>query len=265
MIEERWLNGDLGRLFVKTWGTELPAASGSAPIVLFHDSLGCVELWRDFPDRLAAATGRVVIAYDRLGFGQSDPHPGRLRGNFVRAEIDQVFPMLLQQLGLDDFVAFGHSVGGAMATVCAGKFPQQCRALVTESAQAFAEDRTLEGIRNAKRAFENEGQLERLRKYHGDKASWVLSAWTDTWLAPDFSSWSLDADLPLVRCPVLAIHGEHDEYGSIRHPERIGALVGGPATVEILPNCGHVPHREKADIVIGAVRNFLTPIVNRRR
>jgi pimeloyl-ACP methyl ester carboxylesterase len=257
MTQERRVSTKRGRLFVKIWDSETAQAGESAPIVLFHDSLGCVELWRDFPEQLSQATGRSVMAYDRLGFGRSDPHPGQLNSHFIREEIDDAFPALREELGFDHFVAFGHSMGGAMAAVCAGKFQSQCRGLVTESAQAFVEDRTLEGIRQAQRAFDDKGQLERLRKYHGDKASWVLRAWIDTWFSPEFRGWSLDTDLPLVRCPVLAIHGENDEYGSIRHPERIGALVEGAATVEILRNCGHVPHREQPGIVLNAVQAFL--------
>lgn len=225
--------------------------------MLLHDSLGCVELWRDFPERLSQATGRGVVAYDRLGFGKSDPHPGTLTLSFISEEASGSFSALRDRLELERFVAFGHSVGGAMAAVCAATFPGQCRALVTESAQAFVEDRTLEGIRNAKQAFVQQGQLDRLKKYHGDKAAWVLSAWVDTWLCAGFQGWNLDEDLPLVRCPVLAIHGAQDEYGSIRHAERIAALAGGAVITELLLDCGHVPHREQMSTVIDAVKAFL--------
>ncbi len=256
MMTQTWIHTNHGRLFAKTWGAQ-PDPTGKPPLVLFHDSLGCVELWRDFPERLSQATGRSVVAYDRLGFGRSDPHPGRLRNDFVQTEAREALPAVLEQLGISSFVAFGHSVGGGMAVVCAGEFQSQCRALITESAQSFVEDRTLDGIRVAKRQFEQEGQLERLRKYHGDKAQWVLSAWTDTWLAPRFAHWNLDIDLPRVHCPALIIHGAEDEFGSVRHPERIASLALGPATVEILANCAHVPHREKPDVVMGMVERFL--------
>jgi pimeloyl-ACP methyl ester carboxylesterase len=198
-----------------------------------------------------------VIAYDRLGFGRSDPHPDQLSVNFVREEAPDSFAPLIMQLGFKGFVALGHSVGGGMAVVVAGTFPGQCQALVTVSAQAFVEDRTLEGIREAKKSFTQPGQVDRLRKYHGDKAEWVLNTWTETWLSPEFARWNLDEDLPKVQCPVLIIHGENDEYGSRRHPERIGALAAGPATVEILPECGHVPYREKEDDLIAMIRTFL--------
>lgn len=243
-----------GRLFARRWD---PAArdADAAPIVLLHDSLGCVELWRDFPEQLAAATGRAVIAYDRLGFGRSDPNPATLTTGFVEAEARDGFQAVRQALGIGRFIAFGHSVGGGMGICCAATHPQDCDALITESAQTFAENRTLDGIRAAQRNFAEPGQLDRLKKYHGDKAAWVLSAWVDTWLSPAFADWKLDDALRQVKCPVLALHGEVDEYGSAAHPEIIARLTGGKQA--LLENCGHVPHREQAHIVLDLAGQWL--------
>src|SRR5437763_6701737 len=101
---------------------------------------------------------------------------------------------------------------------------------------------------------------ERLMKYHGAKAKWVLDAWTESWLHPEFASWSLAGVLPQVTCPVLAIHGNHDEYGSTRHPEMIGQLCGGPSRVEILPDTYHVPHRERPALIVSLASEFLGPL-----
>ncbi|THJ57477.1 alpha/beta hydrolase [Burkholderia sp. LS-044] len=265
-IEETSVETPQGRLFAKRWrggpaqraaGTGEPAApEPAAPIVLLHDSLGCVDLWRDFPAQLASATQRDVIAYDRLGFGRSDRHPGKLGTTFVRDEADHAFAALLDQLDIDAFVALGHSVGGGMAVGCAA-YPARCRALVTIAAQAFVEDRTLAGIRDAGQQFDEPGQLDRLARYHGDKAEWVLRAWVDTWLSPAFRHWSLDDDLPRVQCATLAIHGEDDEYGSDVHPKRIAARVAGPSSYLLLGRCGHMPHRERTDDVLAAIATFL--------
>jgi pimeloyl-ACP methyl ester carboxylesterase len=244
-----------GRLFARSWTPD--AAAPAAPVLLFHDSLGSVELWRDFPAALAQATGRRVVAYDRLGFGRSDPCTDTLTPAFVRHESVVNVPALCAQLDIARFVAFGHSVGGAMAVETAAAFGARCAALVTESAQTFAEDRTLAGIRVAKAQFAEPGQRERLARWHGDKARWVLDAWTETWLSPAFADWSIHAVLPSVRCPVLAIHGEDDEYGSPVHPRRIAASVAGPAEVLLLPGCGHVPHREQPEPVLDALCRFL--------
>lgn len=243
-----------GALFARRW---TPSETAGNPIVLMHDSLGCVALWRDFPAQLAECTGREVIAYDRLGFGESEPSARMLGAGFIADEVEMGFVPLRTQLEIDRLVLFGHSVGGAMAAVCAARFPEACEALITESAQAFAEERTLSGIREARDAFAEPGQLERLARYHGDKANWVLSAWVDTWLSGPFRSWTLDEVLPLVRCPLLALHGECDEYGSRAHPDRFVALSGGEAQALLIPDCGHVAHKEKPAVVLKAVADFL--------
>jgi len=251
--QDTFVDAGDGRLFARSWTPD--TADGQPPVVLFHDSLGCVELWRDFPQQLAMATGRQVIAYDRLGFGRSDPHPGKLGLGFVEQEAGQGFHAVRVALGLQRYAAFGHSVGGGMALVSAVADGQACTALITESAQMYAEEHTLAGIRQAREDFAQPGQLDRLKKYHGEKAAWVLSAWIDTWLSPDFANWNLDDYLRKVRCPVLALHGDQDEYGSLAHPRRIAELAGGRPV--ILQACGHVPHREKPAQVVAEIAGWL--------
>ncbi|GLO13413.1 hydrolase [Pseudomonas putida] len=253
-IREHWIDTTQGKLFAQEW---VPLHVQGAPIVLLHDSLGCVALWRDFPAQLAQITGHRVIAYDRLGFGRSDAHPGRLRMGFVEEEARQGFTALREYFGIADFIVFGHSVGGGMAVACAAAFARQCVGLITESAQAFVEARTLEGIRAADLQFAERGQLQRLERYHASKAEWVLRAWVDNWLSEDFAEWNLDAVLAQVRCPLLSLHGDNDEFGSPAHPERLVALAGGPAAMQLLQGCGHVPHREQAEAVLTEVAQFL--------
>jgi pimeloyl-ACP methyl ester carboxylesterase len=246
-----------GTLFARRWLPRDAPRDAAASIVLFHDSLGCVELWRDFPDQLALATRRSVVAYDRLGFGRSDEHPGPLPLTFIHDEAETMVPRLCDALGLDTIVAFGHSVGGGMAIATAARWPDRCAALVTESAQSFVEDRTRAGLQAARVQFARPGQLERLARYHGAKARWVLDAWIETWLSPEFVDWHLDDDLARVRCAALAIHGDEDEYGSAEHPGRIARLTQGPARAVILAGCGHVPHREQPARVLAEVAEFL--------
>jgi pimeloyl-ACP methyl ester carboxylesterase len=255
---ETWVAARQGRVYTRLWNGN--RAKAAAPIVLLHDSLGCVELWRDFPARLAGATGRSVVAYDRVGFGRSDPSPELLAKTFVRDEAQSTFKSVIDALKIGRFIAFGHSVGGGMAVEIAARFPAACAALITESAQAFVESRTVEGIEQARRDFSRPGQLERLQKYHGDKARWVLDAWIDTWLSPAFSDWSLDAPLRQVMCPLLAIHGDQDEFGSVENPRRIVSGARGPAAQHVIPGCGHVPHREMPDAVLGIVSAWLEQV-----
>ncbi len=243
-----------GTVFVRRWN---PAVTSSeVPLVLLHDSLGCVELWRDFPAALARQLGRLVVAYDRLGFGRSSPRTVRPGPDFIREVAEKFLPAVLGGLGIADFALFGHSVGGSMALVAAAHAGGRCRAVVSESVQAFVEDRTLEGVRAARTKFEDPEQFGRLRRWHGEKARWVLDAWTGVWLSPGFASWSLGLDLSRVKCPVLLIHGDQDEYGSARFPEFIRDRVSGPVEMHVLGGCGHVPHRERPDVVAGLVSRF---------
>jgi pimeloyl-ACP methyl ester carboxylesterase len=246
-----------GTLFARRWVPRDVRPDAPAPIVLFHDSLGCVELWRNFPEQLAVATRRSVVAYDRLGFGRSDDHPGPLPLTFIQDEAAVVLPRVCDALGIDVIVPFGHSVGGGMAIATAARWPDRCAAVVTESAQSFVEDRTRAGLQAARAEFSRPGQLERLARYHGAKARWVLDAWIETWLSPAFADWRLDDDLRGVRCPALALHGDQDEYGSAEHPGRIARLTHGPSRAVILEGCGHVPHREQPDRVLAEVAEFL--------
>jgi pimeloyl-ACP methyl ester carboxylesterase len=198
-----------------------------------------------------------VIAYDRLGFGRSDPYPGLLPNDFIRREATTGLAAIRAHLGLGKMILFGHSVGGGMAVSAAAAFPEVTLAIVTESAQAFVEDCTLAGIREAQSAFETPGQIERLERYHDDKARWVLDAWVKTWQRPEFADWTLDDQLLRIHCPVLAMHGDKDEFGSGLHPERISGLPPGLGRIVILENCGHVPHREQPEAVLRAVCEFL--------
>lgn len=243
-----------GSVFVRRWSAD---RSERPPIIILHDSLGSVEQWRDFPDALAAATSRHVIAYDRLGFGRSTHRPQRPAVDFISDEAITFFPPIQRALGLTRFSLFGHSVGGAMALVIAASHRKACEGVITEAAQAFVEPRTLAGIRSAKAHFSDPEQFARLAKWHGDKARWVLDAWTEVWLSPEFLSWDLDRYLDRVICPVLAIHGDLDEYGSVEFPRRITRMVKGPSELVILDNCGHVPHRERRQDVLSLTSTFL--------
>jgi len=256
--EALWIETPQGRMFCSRW---FPAQrSGNPdkpPIVLFHDSLGCIALWRDFPQQLSQATGREVIAYDRLGFGRSDAFSGPLPLQFIRNEAEHFFAHLKTALQIDRFVALGHSVGGAMAAACASLYPQDCVALITIAAQAFVEERTLQGIRSAEAQFQQPGHMARLEKYHGDKAPWVLNAWTKTWLAQTFADWTIERSVDVIHCPTLVLHGEHDEYGSVLHPQHLATLSSGPSQCLILEGCYHVPHREAPEAVLAPVSRFL--------
>lgn len=258
--QEEFIEQEGALLYAVLWGG---APAGRTPVVLLHDSLGAVALWRDFPARLAQATGLPVIAYDRAGFGRSTARSEALSPDFIAAEAHGSLQAVLQHFGVAQAILFGHSVGGGMAVSAAAQMPQRVLAVITESAQAFVEERTLEGIRDARASFAEQDQLARLAKYHGNdpqQARWVLSAWIDTWLSPSFAQWSLAPMLARLTCPVLALHGDLDEFGTLAHPRMIAGLpcaFAGQGQFQVLAQCGHVPHREQPDQVLVAVKDFL--------
>ncbi len=250
-----------GTVFVRSWQpldyrNNVTQASAKAPIVLLHDSLGSVAQWRDFPEQLALTTGRTVYAYDRPGFGQSSPITSPACVEFIEQEAHSVLPAVLAALAIPRYVLFGHSVGGGMALTAASGNPN-CLAVITASAQASVEERTRQGIRDAQAAFADTQHFGRLQKWHGERAQWVLDAWTSIWLCDAFQDWSLDHVLAAVTCPVLAFHGDQDEFGSVAFPQHITSGVSGPSQWVLLEGVGHVPHREATALVLSYTRDFL--------
>lgn len=243
-------------LQVRTWQPEEAPKDNAPTLFLFHDSLGCIDLWRDLPERLVESTGLSVVAYDRLGFGSSDPNPETLRCDFISQEVQLVVSEVIRALSLGRLIPLGHSVGGAMAIETAFRYPDLCEAVIAISAQTCVEEQTLVGIREAKKAFSAPQQMERLARYHGSKAPWVLASWIETWLADDFRSWTLEPALKSLKCPLLAIYGEDDEYCSAVHPNRIRTLSTGRTTVKTLEGCGHLPHRERPEEVMALIADF---------
>ena len=244
-----------GGLYIKEW---LPnELSSDIPIIMLHDSLGCVGLWKEFPEMLATTLSRRIVAYDRLGFGQSDVRVEPPSVDFIKEEASIYFPEIKKHLSIDNYILLGHSVGGGMSLNIAAN-DKDCTAVISISAQAFVEDITLQGIKTAQKMFKKPGQIERLENWHGNKAMWVLEAWIDTWLSPDFLRWDLNYCIHHVTCPVLVIHGDNDEYGSIAFPEFIANNVLGWSTKLIIENCGHFPHKENTNEVLDAIVNFIS-------
>ena len=246
-----------GSLYVKTWIPETLATS--VALVLLHDSLGCVGQWRDFPKRLAETLLCRVVVYDRLGFGQSSARNDFPSIHFIEEEADIYLPYIKEALSIHGYVLMGHSVGGAMSLNIAAK-DLDCQGVISISAQAFIEEVTLEGLRNAEIMFSDPMYMAKLERWHGEKAHWVLRAWIDRWLSDDYQHWSLANCIGQVICPVMAMHGDQDEYGSVAFPEYIVNHTAGDSVLVILKDCGHIPHKEKTTEVLDEVSKFFKKI-----
>jgi pimeloyl-ACP methyl ester carboxylesterase len=230
----------------------------SAPVLVFlHDSLGCVETWRDFPNAVAERVGLDAIVYDRRGYGRSSPFgPERRTPRYLEDEAEVLFA-LLDALAIEQTVLFGHSDGGSISLIAAATRPSRVRAIVTEGAHVFVEEITLAGIRDARAALASTDLASRLARYHGDKVAGVTSAWIDTWLSPEFRDWNIEACLPRVLCPALVIQGERDEFGTIAQVDAIVGGLGGPTTRLVIPGVGHTPHRDAPAEVLDAAATFI--------
>lgn len=245
------------KIYFESWTPDIQKGS---PLILLHESLGCVAMWRDFPQLLSQQTGRKVIAYDRHGFGKSTPRTQLPSPRFVSEEPEVYLPAILEKLNIDKFTVFGHSVGGGMALLCGKYFGHRCEAIISESAQAFVEDRTRQGILQAEVSFKEPVVFSKLEKYHGDKTQWILDAWIKVWLSEAFANWSLEQELASVVSPLLVIHGDRDEYGSVAFPEAICRWASGKSRKEILQQCGHIPHKEKQSLIVDLVSDFLKAV-----
>lgn len=232
-------------------------ASDRPSVVLLHDSLGCVETWRDFPRALAERVALDAVVYDRQGYGRSSPFGQEPRTLQYLEEEARVLRDLLDRLEIASAILFGHSDGGSIALLAAAMEPNRIAAVVTEGAHVFVEEVTLRGIRAARESLGTTDLAERLARYHGDKVAAIASAWIDTWLSPEFRSWNIERYLPDIRCPVLVIQGEQDEFGTIEQVNAIVRGVGARAKPLLIPGIGHTPHREAREAVLDAVATFL--------
>lgn len=252
-IQQAYIAHPEAEVFVQSWQVE---HSLLAPMILFHESLGSVEQWKDFPVKLALATGRTVIAYDRIGFGKSGGMTQRLKLDFMYNEAEQMLPYLLNHFKIENFIVFGHSIGGGFAAGCAIQYPQ-CQALIIESILARADDTMRAGIQQAKIAFQNPKWMDRLKRYHADKAQSVLDAWTESWLSEAFQEWNIIDEMSKIHCPSMIIHPENDEYGDVTQAQTIIHAMHVDAELHLIADCGHVPHHEQTDLIVEKVKTFL--------
>jgi len=236
---------------------------GAPTLIFLHEGLGCIGQWRDFPDELCVAAGLTGFVYERKGHGRSDPLVRTRTVEYLHEEALRVLPAVLSQAGITTAILIGHSDGGSMALLFAAAYPERVLGVVTEAAHVFVEDVTLAGIRKTAELYETSPLKQQLEKYHGANTEALFHAWADTWLAPDFRDWSIEYCLDRIRCPLLAIQGRDDEYGTPLQVETIVALAGEKAHPLILDGCGHIPHHQARREVLAAVVPFLADCITK--
>ena len=245
-------------LEVRWWGKP----STLAPILLLHEGLGSVASWRDFPETLARATHRPVMAYSRFGHGASDAPEPRHTVTFMHEEAALV-PEILDAAAIDRAILFGHSDGGSIALIAGAEHASRVHALILEAPHVFVEEMSIASIERTTHAYRTGNLRERLSRYHHN-VDIAFAGWSDVWLDPEFRSWNLERFLPRITCPTLLIQGEQDQYGTLRQIDAIERQVRGPVERLVLENCGHAPHRNGHAEVLGAVVDFLRRRVDSR-
>lgn len=236
---------------------DFPAVlEGRPTLLLLHEGLGCVAMWRDFPEKLATATGCRVIVWSRAGYGGSQPWPEPRTSRYMHREAEEALPALLDALQIERPVLIGHSDGGSIALIFAGAFPEVPLGIAVMAPHEFVEEVTLAGIRAARTAWETTDLAKRLARYHHEQTSRVFSEWNDTWLSPAFRDWNIEEYVAKIRCPVLAIQGEDDEYATMRQIDVIAERLPGTTLLK-LAHCGHSPQRDQEVTVLTALVDFI--------
>ena len=245
-IEHHWIAGE----------------SPARPLIVFlHEGLGSAAMWRDFPQRLCDAAGCRGLVYSRPGYGHSTPRAAEEAWDldFMHRQAHEVLPALLEAVGIDRAAArpwlFGHSDGGSIALLFAARWPQRLSGAIVLAPHIMVEDLSIDSIRKARDAYVGTDLRERLARYHADPDS-AFWGWNDIWLHPPFREWSIEAEIAAIRCPLLAVQGLDDEYGTLEQIRGIARRVPQTELLE-LPACGHSPHKDQPEALIGAATRFI--------
>lgn len=249
----------LGRRLEYRWVGPARTPRDSRPALIFlHEGLGCVDLWRDFPARVADGAGLPALVYSRQGYGRSDPCtlPRSLR--YMHDEGLDILPALLERAGIGPHILIGHSDGASIAIVYAGG---AARAGFLGAAllapHVFNEDVSVRSIAAAKQAYETGELKARLERWHGANVDCAFYGWNGAWLDPAFRAWNIEGYLPKIERPLMVVQGRGDEYGTLKQVDAIAAQAGAGCEPVVLDDCGHSPHRDQPDATLAALLRFI--------
>lgn len=226
-------------------------------LVFLHEGLGCIEIWRDFPEALCESLGCPGLVYDRRGYGGSEMFEDPWPADYLDIESLTYLPELLKKCDVDNAVLIGHSDGGTIALIAAASHRNLICGIITEAAHIFVEQITIEGIRSTVEAFETTSFKKKIALYHKENTDTIFYRWANRWLSPEFHNWNIRKILSKITCPVLVIQGEDDAYGTPAQVEGIASQVFGPVRVKLIPDCGHTPHFQAKDTVLLEMTRFI--------
>jgi pimeloyl-ACP methyl ester carboxylesterase len=233
---------------------EIGNLKSNETIIFLHEGLGCIDLWKGYPEIICTKLKVRGIVYDRSGYGKSPGSLARRKANYLDLASEELSGFI-DYLHLDNVHLYGHSDGGSIALIFAAQHPNRVKTIITEAAHIFNEALTIKGVLAARVLLED-GKMKGLEKYHGDRFEEVFYAWNDIWLSPSFEHWSIENELALIKCPVLIIQGQDDQYGSLNQVRSMAEAIKGEIKTFTPRDCGHSPFKEQGKLVINAVSNF---------
>jgi len=237
-----------GRQLECRWVGPDDVADDKPVLVFLHEGLGCIALWRDFPETLCRELGLRGFVYSRAGYGGSEPCDLPRSVSFMHHEGQVVVGQVLDAAGIKKAILVGHSDGGSITLIHAGSDTSgRICGVVTLAAHVFNEDISVKSIKAAKVAYDEGDLREKLKKYHGENVDCAFRGWNDVWLHGDFLAWNIEEFLPGIRVPALVLQGADDPYGTQKQVEAIVAGIGAGAQKHIIADCGHSPHLEQAE------------------
>ena len=233
-----------------------PSPTDAPTIVLLHEGLGCITLWRSFPEQLAICTGCGVFVYSRAGYGASDTVPLPRPLDYMTREA-QALSGILDTLNINKAVLLGHSDGASIAAIYAGSTQDhRIRGLILLAPHFFVELISIAAIKQARNEYYSGTQREKLSIYHQDVDA-AFNGWCDAWLNKDFKSFNIADNIDYLRIPTLAIQGVDDPYGTLAQIDELEQRSYAPVEKLILTNCKHAPHLEKQQECLSAIQFFL--------
>ena len=230
----------------------------TAPTLMFlHEGLGSASMWRDFPAQVVFQTALPAIVYSRQGYGMSDRLTEPYDCNYMHREALDVLPALLAKLGIEKPILLGHSDGASIALIHAAKYP--VIGVVVEAPHVYVEEKAIAAISDLRAKIREGDLIEKLARFHEDPEH-TFQNWNNIWLTPEFGSWNILEYVSQIKCPILAIQGEMDEYGTMAQIDDIAQNASGPVTRVKLAECGHSPHRDQREEVIRQIYKFIRAI-----
>lgn len=250
---------DQGDIEYRFWPAKPEPGDESEPtLTLLHEGLGCVALWRDFPDRLAEFSGLSVLAYSRFGYGSSAAASLPRPITYMHDEAHFHLPAVLDALEIKKTILIGHSDGASIAAIHAGDInDSRVEGIVLISPHFFCEEKSLNSIANARTQWQTGMLRTQLARYHGNNVDCAFEGWNGAWLSEEFRDWNIEDSLARVRVPVLGIQRSEDPYGSDRQLNVIVEDGQKNREIHFIDGTGHAPHQEEPKQTMKLIGNFL--------